>query len=84
MNYKFPGFGHPYNSFEVRVLIQITLCSNARIQMDLSENKYNRFLGDEAIDYIPRTEKRKKVPASEMLESSGSFSSPCYQFYHGN
>ena len=52
--------------------------------MDLSENKHNRFLGDEAIDYIPRTEKRKKVPASEMLESSGSFSSPCYQFYHGN
>ena len=27
-------------------------------------------------NYIPRTEKRKKVPVCEMLESFGSFSSP--------
>ena len=58
------------------VLIQITLCRNARIQMDLSKNKHNRFSAEEAINYIPRTEKRKKVPVCEMLESSRSLSSP--------
>ena len=73
-NDKFHGFGHPHNLFEskIRVLIQITLCRNARIQMDLSKNKHNRFSAEEAINYIPRTEKRKKVPVCEMLESSGS------------
>ena len=75
-NDKFPGFGHPYNLFEsrIRVLIQITLCRNARIQMDLSKNKHNRFSAEEAMNYIPLTEKRKKV--CEMVESSRSLSSP--------
>ena len=77
-NDKFPGFGYPYNLFEtkVRVLIQITLCRNARIRMDLLKNKHNRFSVEEAINYILRTEKRKKVPECETLESSGSLSSP--------
>ena len=77
-NDKFSGFGHPYNLFEskIRLLIQITLCRKFRIQMDLSQNKHNRFLAEEAINYIPRTEKRKKVPVSEILESTGFLSSP--------
>ena len=44
------------NSSKVRVLIQIILCRNARIQMDLSKN--NRFSAVETKKYIPRTEKR--------------------------
>ena len=77
-NDKFPGFGHPYNLFEskIRVFIQIPLCRNARIQMDLSKSKHKHFSAEEAIIYIPRTEKKKKVPICEMLESSGSLSSP--------
>ena len=43
------------NISKIRLLIQ-TLCRNARTQMDLSKN--NHFLTDEAITYIPRTEKR--------------------------
>ena len=39
--------------------------------MDLAQN--NRFSTEEAIYCIPRAKKRKKVPACEMLESSGSF-----------
>ena len=77
-NDKFPGFGHPYNLFEskVSVLIQITICRDARIQMDLSKYKHNLFSAEEAINYIPRTKKRKKVPVCEMLKSSLSLSSP--------
>ena len=41
--------------------------------MVLSMN--NRFAADEAKNYIPRTEKRKKVPICEMLEFSESLSS---------
>ena len=57
-NDKFPGFGYPSNLFEskIRVLIPITLCRNARIQMDLSKNKHNRFSAEQAINYIPRTD----------------------------
>ena len=40
--------------------------------MDISKN--NSFLTEEAIDFIARTEKRKKVSACEMLESSAFFS----------
>ena len=40
--------------------------------MDLSKN--NSFLTEEAINYIARTEKRKKVPVCEMLESSAFLS----------
>ena len=76
-NDKFPGFGHPYNLFEskIRVLIQITFCRNARIQMNLSKSKHNRFSAEEAINYIPHTQKRKKVPVCEMFESSRSLPS---------
>ena len=41
--------------------------------MDLS--KYNIFLTEKAINFIARTEKRKKVPVCEMLESSAFLSS---------
>ena len=62
------------NIFKIRLLIQVTLCRNARIQMNLSKN--NRVSTEEAINYIPRTEKRKKVPVYKMIESSGSLSYP--------
>ena len=46
-NEKFPGFEHPYNLFEYfQNKIQITLCRNVRVQMDLSKN--NRFSAEEA------------------------------------
>ena len=41
--------------------------------MDLSKN--NCFSAEEAKNYIPHTEKRKKVPVYEMLEFSWSLSS---------
>ena len=44
--------------------------------MDLSKNKRNRFSAEEAMNYIPRTEKRNQVPVCEMPESSGSLSFP--------
>ena len=62
------------NISKIRVLIQIKLCRNPRIQMDLSKN--NCFSADEVKNYILRTEKRKKVPVYEMLEFSCSLSSP--------
>ena len=59
---KFPGFGTPLIFFlecsPNKLFIQITLSRNARIQMDLSKN--NRFSHQEATNYIPRIEKRKK------------------------
>ena len=61
------------NISKIRVLIQITLCRNARIEMDLSKN--NCFSAEEAKNHIPRTEKKKKVPVHEMLEFSWSLSS---------
>ena len=42
--------------------------------MELSKN--NRFSVEGVTNYISRTQKRKKVPLCEMLESSGSLSSP--------
>ena len=62
------------NISKIRLLIQIRLYINARIQIDISKNK--PFSAEEAINYILRTKKRKKVPVCEMFESSGSFSSP--------
>ena len=41
--------------------------------MDLSKN--SSFLTEKAINFIARTEKRKKVPVCEMLESSAFLSS---------
>ena len=61
------------NISKVRVLIQTTLCRNARIQMDLLKNKC--FSAEEAENFIPCTEKRKKVPVYEMFEFSRSLSS---------
>ena len=45
------------NISKIRLLIQITLYKNARIQMDISKNK--PFSAEEAINYILRTKKRK-------------------------
>ena len=72
-NDKFPGFEHSYNLFEYFQNKAINSNRNARIQIDLSEN--NHFSAEEAINYILRTEKRKKVPVYEMLEFSGPLSS---------
>ena len=41
--------------------------------MDLSKN--NSFLTGEAINFIAQTEKRKREPVCEMLESTPFFSS---------
>ena len=60
------------NIFKIRLLIHIIPCRNTRMQIDLSNN--NHFSLEEAINYIPHTEKRKKVPACEMFEFSGSLS----------
>ena len=46
------------------------------MQMDLSNN--NHFSVEEAIDYIPRTERRKKVPVCEMLDFFMSLSFPMH------
>ena len=61
------------NISKITVLIQMKMCRNVRIQMVLSKN--NRFSAEDAKNYIPRSEKRKKVPVCEMLEISGSMSS---------
>ena len=61
------------NISKIRILIQIKLCRDTRIQVDSSKN--NHFSTKEAISYIPWTEKRKKVIVCEILESSGSLSS---------
>ena len=61
------------NISKIRVLIQITLCRNARIQMNLSKN--NRLSAEEAKILFLAPRKEKKVPVCEMLEFSGSLSS---------
>ena len=61
------------NISKIRVLIQITLCRNCRIQMDLSKN--NCFSPEREKNHILRIEKKKKVPVYEMLEFSWSLSS---------
>ena len=58
------------NISRIRILIQIKLCRDASIQVDLSKN--NHFSIKEAISYIPWTEKRKKVTVCEILGSSAS------------
>ena len=60
------------NIFKIRLLIHITPGRNAKMQIYLSNN--NHFSLEEAINYIPHTEKRKQVPVCEMLEFSGSLS----------
>ena len=42
---------------------------------EMNFTKNNRFSAEEAKNYIPCTEKRKKVPKCKMLEFSGSLSS---------
>ena len=57
-NEKFLGLAIYFNISKIRVLIQITICRNARIQMVLSKNK--RFSAEKAKNYTPSTEKTKK------------------------
>ena len=45
------------NISKLRLLIQITLCRNARIQIYISKN--NRFSAEEAINYIPSRREKK-------------------------
>ena len=61
------------NISKIRVLIQITLCRNCRIQMDLSKN--NCFSPEREKNHILRIEKKNKVPVYEMLEFSWSLPS---------
>ena len=61
------------NISKIRVLIQITLCRNCRIQMDLSKN--NCFSTEREKNHILRIEKKNKVPVYEMLEFSWSLPS---------
>ena len=56
------------NISKIRLLIQISLCRNARIQKDIS--KKIRFSAETAKIIFPRTEKRNKVSICEILESS--------------
>ena len=46
------------NISRISLLIQITLCRNARIQMDIS--KKNRFSAEKAINYFPSHWEKKK------------------------
>ena len=62
------------NIYKIRLLIQITFCRNASMQMDRS--KKNRFSAEKQYIIFSRNEKRKKLPICEMLESSRFFSSP--------
>ena len=70
------------NISKIKVLIQITLCRNARIQMDLSKN--NCFSAEEAkiIFFAPRKERRYQY--MKCLSSLGLCLPPWFQFYHGN
>ena len=70
------------NISKIRVLIQITLCRNARIQMDLSKN--NCFSAEEAkiIFLAPRKERRYQY--MKCLSSLGLCPPPWFQFYHRN
>ena len=45
------------NISKIRLLIQITLCRNARIKMDIS--KKNRFSAEKAINYFPLHREKK-------------------------
>ena len=46
------------NIFKIRLLIQITLCRNAKIEMDISKN--NRFSAEKAINYFLSSWEKKK------------------------
>ena len=52
-------------------MAEIKRCENDSTQMGLLKN--NRFLTKEAINDIPCTEKGKKVPVCEMLQSPELF-----------
>ena len=45
------------NLSKIRLSIQISLCRNARIQMDISRRK--RFSAEKAIDYFPSHQEKK-------------------------
>ena len=58
-------------------------CKYIYFNFNISIFKYNNnhFSLEEAINYIPHTEKRKKVPVCEMLEFSGSLSFPMHPIF---
>ena len=53
------------NISEIRILIKIKFCRDVSIQTDASKN--NRFSTKEATNYIPPSEKKKKVPVCAKL-----------------
>ena len=75
-NEKLPGFEHSYKLFEY--FQNKGIDSNNTLQKRQNTNgsiKEQLFLSRGSKNYIPRTEKRKKVPVYEMLEFSWSLSS---------
>ena len=75
-NDKFPGFGHPYNLFKYFQNKGIDSNNTSQERQNTNISKNNRFSAEEAINYIHRTEKRRKLPVCEILGSLGSLSSP--------
>ena len=75
-NEKSPGFEHIYKLFEY--FQNKGIHSNNFLQKPQNTNgsiKEQLFFSRGIKNYIPRTEKRKKVPVHEMLEFSWSLSS---------
>ena len=75
-NDRFPGFGHPYNLFKYFQNKGIDSNNTSQKRQNTNISKNNHFSAEEAINYIDRTEKGKKLPVCEILESFGSLSSP--------
>ena len=66
------------NISKIGVLIQITLCGNGRIQIDLPKTKY--FSAEEVINYIPHTEKKRRYQYVKCLSRLGLCPTPCASF----
>ena len=74
-NEKFLGFAHPHNLLEYFQNKESN--SNKTLQKHQYTNgsiKEQQFLNRGSKNFIARTEKRKKVPVREMLESSAFLS----------
>ena len=70
------------NISKLKVLIEKTICRNARIQMVLSKNTVSQHRKQKIIFLALRKEKRYQYV--KWLSSLGLFPPPCFQFYHGN
>ena len=68
------------NISKIRIVVQIRLCEKVSIEMDRSKN--NRFSAEEAINYIPRTEKKRRHQYVKCLKRLGLCPPPCFKFDH--